>query len=164
MLSQDDYYLVGSKSNLTSIDFIVFRNGKYLVGKRINNPAKGYYFVPGGVIRKTEKLDKAFERLTLNELGFVINKEEFKFLIISQHWYVNNFRDNLHGSHYISLSYEKELSDEEFLKINISDQHSDSKWLTKDEMLSDSTVHPFTKGFFDNKFFDIDSHSFADSI
>jgi colanic acid biosynthesis protein WcaH len=164
MLSQDDYYFVGSKSNLTSIDLIIHHNKKYLVGKRINNPAKGYYFVPGGVIHKTEKIKQAFKRLTLKELGFEIDQQDFKFLTISQHWYKNNFRDNAYGTHYISLAYQKELSDNEFLKINIYDQHSDSKWLTKEEILIDNTVHPYTKGFFDEKFFDIDSSDIPDSI
>jgi len=40
-----------------------------LVGLRTNEPAKNYYFVPGGVIRKNETIELAFERILKAETG-----------------------------------------------------------------------------------------------
>jgi colanic acid biosynthesis protein WcaH len=161
MLSHDDFYNVCKHSNLTSIDFIISYKNKYLLGKRINNPAKGYFFVPGGTIHKQEKLEMAFRRMSLCELGISLGKDDFIFHCISQHWYKNNFIDDKFGTHYISLSFKKELTDDEFEKINIKDQHSDIKWMTEDELINDLTVHPYTKGFFDPIFFNMDSSTIA---
>jgi colanic acid biosynthesis protein WcaH len=153
MLSQDDYYKVCEKSNITSIDIIVSYEGKYLVGKRINNPAKGFFFVPGGVIGKDETISQAMKRLSKRELSVELNIEDFNFLVISQHWYDCNCIDDKFGTHYISLSYEKELTYDEFIKINLDDQHSESKFMTKEEIFSRSDVHNNTKGFFDSSYF-----------
>jgi len=48
-------------SALVSIDLII-RNARdeVLLGLRSNEPAKGFYFVPGGMIRKGERLGEAF--------------------------------------------------------------------------------------------------------
>jgi len=155
MLSKDDYYDVCSKTNLVSIDLIVEHDNKFLVGKRINKPAKGYYFVPGGVIYKSEKIKDTIERLSQVELGIKLTLDDFKFHVISQHWYADNFRDDKFGSHYVSLSYTTKISDEQYAMINLDDQHCDVKWLSIDELLNDKSVHPNTKGFFDQSYFDI---------
>jgi colanic acid biosynthesis protein WcaH len=49
---------------LVSIDLII-RDGanRVLLGLRNNEPAKGYFFVPGGIILKDEPLADAFTRI-----------------------------------------------------------------------------------------------------
>lgn len=126
MLSQDDFYNVSKNANLASIDFIISYKGKYLVGKRMN---------------------EAFIRMTKKELGISLEKKDFIFHCISQHWYKNNFRDNKFGTHYISLSFKKELTDDEYKLIDIKDQHSNIKWLTKEELLDDVTYIHTRKDF-----------------
>ncbi len=155
MLSQDDYYNVCSKMNVTSIDMILDYNGKYLLGKRINEPAKDTYFVIGGVIQKHETLNHAFKRISSNELGIELAMDSFKFHVISQHWYDKNFKDDIFGTHYISLSYKRSLTDDEFLKIHIDDQHSEMVMLTVNELMKCDTVHANTKGFFDSSYFSV---------
>lgn len=63
-LSDETFKSVIQHTPLISIDLIV-RNeqGEVLLGKRVNAPAKGYWFVPGGRVRKNETLDDAFVRL-----------------------------------------------------------------------------------------------------
>ena len=155
MLSKEDFYLVGSKTNLTSIDLILKYDNKYLVGKRINNPAKGYYFVPGGFFTKNELLKDVFKRISKKELTIELEMKDFNFLMISQHWYENNFLDDSYGTHYLSIAYTKELTYDEFTKINLNDQHSDTVFLSENEILEKNDVHPYTKGFFDIKYFDL---------
>ena len=49
---------------LISIDLIILNsNDEILLGKRNNRPAKGYWFVPGGRIRKNETLKQALSRI-----------------------------------------------------------------------------------------------------
>ena len=153
MLSQDDYYHVCSKMNVTSIDMILDYKGKYLLGKRINEPAKNTYFVVGGTIQKNETLAEAFKRLSRVELGIELTMDTFQFHVISQHWYDKNFKDDTFGTHYISLSYKRSLTDEEFQQIHIDDQHSEMLMLTRDELMASDEVHANTKGFFDSNYF-----------
>ena len=48
---------------LISMDLVVRdMAGNVLLGKRLNRPAQGYWFVPGGRIRKGEHFDAAFSR------------------------------------------------------------------------------------------------------
>ena len=53
---------------LISIDLVI-RNGRdeVLLGLRKNEPAKGLFFVPGGMILKNERLVDAFARLVKTE-------------------------------------------------------------------------------------------------
>ena len=69
-LSQEDFATVVRSTPLISIDLIVENErGEFLLGKRTNRPAQGFWFVPGGRVQKDETLANAFERLTLAELG-----------------------------------------------------------------------------------------------
>ncbi|WP_313449769.1 NUDIX domain-containing protein, partial [Pseudescherichia sp.] len=65
-LSQEDFATVVRSTPLISIDLIVENaRGEFLLGKRTNRPAQGFWFVPGGRVQKDEPLAQAFERLTL---------------------------------------------------------------------------------------------------
>ncbi len=94
---------------LISIDLVV-RNEKneVLLGKRLNAPAKDYWFVPGGRIQKDESLDDAFKRLINEELGLNLNikRLETNFLGVYEHFYDDNVFDELTSTHYIVLGYE----------------------------------------------------------
>ncbi|MCV5153638.1 GDP-mannose mannosyl hydrolase, partial [Escherichia coli] len=64
-LRQEDFATVVRSTPLVCLDFIVENSrGEFLLGKRTNRPAQGYWFVPGGRVQKDETLEAAFERLT----------------------------------------------------------------------------------------------------
>ena len=86
MLSNKDFQNIINMTPLVALDIIIRFNNKILLGKRINEPAKGYYFIPGGRILKNESLEKACLRLTKKELGF-----EFKRNVSNA---VNDLIDN----------------------------------------------------------------------
>ena len=73
MLNKEDFYSVVKKTPLVSVDFIIKNNGKILLGYRNNNPARGTYFTPGGVIFKDEKINEAISRVLNDELGIDYN-------------------------------------------------------------------------------------------
>jgi colanic acid biosynthesis protein WcaH len=77
---------------LVSIDLVWVREQQILLGKRLNRPAKDYWFVPGGggSIRKNEFLELAFERLTLTELGKEQVCDRASLLGIFDHFYPNS--------------------------------------------------------------------------
>ena len=63
-LSHDEFAVVVEKAPLVSIDLIIENHrGQILLGMRTNEPAKDYWFVPGGRILKDERIAEAFERL-----------------------------------------------------------------------------------------------------
>jgi GDP-mannose mannosyl hydrolase len=66
---------------LISIDLII-RNtqDEVLLGLRSNEPAKGFYFVPGGMIRKGERLREAFIRILKDETGLTADFAEARLL------------------------------------------------------------------------------------
>jgi len=73
---------------LISIDLVVRDEaGRILLGQRLNRPAKGFWFVPGGRILKDESLVDAFKRLTLNELGIELGIGLARYLGLYEHFY-----------------------------------------------------------------------------
>ena len=137
ILSKSDFSNVITNAPLIAIDLCIVKNKKLLLGKRINPPAKDFFFVPGGRIFKSEKIKNAFERILENELGFNIKKNQTKSvkkLGIYEHFYDNNFLDNKEFStHYIVIAYliPHELLTKGVGKIKKT-QHSEYIWIDID--------------------------------
>lgn len=86
-LRQEDFATVVRSTPLVSLDFIVENSrGEFLLGKRTNRPAQGYWFVPGGRVQKDETLEAAFERLTMAELGLRLPITAGQFYGVWQHF------------------------------------------------------------------------------
>jgi colanic acid biosynthesis protein WcaH len=91
-LSHDELAGVVKKTPLVSIDLVVKNNrGEILVGLRKNEPARGFWFVPGGRILKDERIAEAFARIGHDELGIDLAFEDARFLGVFEHLYPNNF-------------------------------------------------------------------------
>lgn len=81
MFLQDDDFKKIYKVTLISIDLLV-RNehDEYLFGERLNEPAKNYWFVPGGRILKDETIAQALNRISANELNVHFQLEQAQFM------------------------------------------------------------------------------------
>lgn len=128
-LPDETFKRVIQHTPLISIDLIV-RNeqGEVLLGKRVNAPAKGYWFVPGGRVRKNETLDDAFIRLVREELGIEsgITRADAKFIGVFEHFYDDcMFGDDV-STHYIVLAYEVNIN--RGCVFQCSNQHADVVW------------------------------------
>ncbi|WP_288416294.1 GDP-mannose mannosyl hydrolase [uncultured Acinetobacter sp.] len=134
---------------LISIDLVV-RNEKneVLLGKRLNAPAKDYWFVPGGRIQKDESLDDAFKRLINEELGLNLNikRHETNFLGVYEHFYGDNVFDDLSTTHYVVLAYEIKS---DLLAINNFPmiQHNEYRWWNTEKIVENDSVNIFTKNY-----------------
>ena len=72
MLSKEDFISIVKNTPLVSIDLVIEnKEGEILLGWRNNQPAKGYWFVPGGRIRKDENFRKAFNRILKTETAAI---------------------------------------------------------------------------------------------
>ena len=57
-IPKEEYVEVIKKTQIISTDLLVFNTeGRVLLGKRNNEPAKDTWFVPGGRVRIYEKID-----------------------------------------------------------------------------------------------------------
>ncbi len=133
---------------LVSVDLIIKnKNGGVLLGKRSNRPARGYWFVPGGRIRKNETIANAVARISETELGTLVRFYKAKLLGGYNHIYDDNYL-GVEGinTHYVVLAYEYTLDRD--VKIVKDDQHTDMQWWDIRELLSSEDVHPYTKEYF----------------
>ncbi|MDH5436505.1 MAG: GDP-mannose mannosyl hydrolase [Gammaproteobacteria bacterium] len=147
MLKKDIFATIVKHTPLISIDLIV-RNSedKILVGYRNNEPARHFWFVPGGRINKNEKLDDAFARITEVELGNVFLRSDANFKGVYQHMYDTNFsQQGDFGTHYVVLAHMLDIGD---YKPVSDDQHEAYRWMSPEELLADDKVHEYTKDYF----------------
>lgn len=146
-LSIEDFQHVVRCTPLVSIDLVVrTSSGKVLVGRRNNEPAKGKFFVPGGRILKDEKFADAFLRLTEEELGVKIALHEARPLGVFEHLYPTNaFEVPGFGTHYVVHAYEISWHREKTDLPRV--QHSQYRWITKEEALADATVDDYTRRY-----------------
>jgi colanic acid biosynthesis protein WcaH len=134
---------------LISIDLILYNeNNEILLGWRNNQPAKDYWFVPGGRIYKNETLREAFSRIMSSETGLSMDMDQAKFHGLYEHLYPEqNFMNEPGvGTHYIVLAFDIHLTGE-ISQLPLT-QHSDYKWLAISELPDDVLVHQYTKNYF----------------
>ena len=72
-LSPDAFTSACAALPLVSVDVYLTRQQgggtALLLGRRANRPAQGWWFTPGGRVRKNEPLASASARIALDELG-----------------------------------------------------------------------------------------------
>ncbi len=147
-LSREVFLQVVKNTPLVSIDLIVRDGqGKVLLGRRANEPARGSWFVPGGSIRKDERLDQAFRRICRAELGFELEREQAQFLGVYEHLYPANFAEEPgFGTHYVVLAYEFPLPQGAVPEPD--GQHDNLQWFPVPGLLREPAVHPNVKAYF----------------
>ncbi len=150
MIDDKQFLKVIDATPLISIDLILEDNqGKILLGKRVNRPAQGYWFVPGGRIRKNESIAEAIGRISSTELGNTISIYNMQLLGAFDHIYSDNYLgENSVNTHYVVLAYKLKMQND--LEIASDSQHSEIKWWSQHSLLNDPGVHQNTKAYFTN--------------
>jgi colanic acid biosynthesis protein WcaH len=145
MLDDKKFKIVVDSAPLISIDILLKKDNKVLLGKRENKPAQGYFFSTGGRINKNETINNAMIRIAKNELNIEL-KSIPKFIGMFEHFYDDSIYENV-STHYVNIAYEYEA--EEIPNLP-TDQHSEYKWFTIDELLESKQVHKYIKDYFKN--------------
>ena len=143
MLDDQIFKTVVDSTPLISIDILIKKGNKILLGKRINKPAQSYFFSIGGRINKNEAIDNAIVRIAKNELNIEL-KSKLEFIDVFEHFYDDGIYENI-STHYVNLAYEYEV--EEIPNLP-TEQHSEYRWFSIDELLESKQVHKYTKDYF----------------
>jgi len=143
MLDDQTFKTVIISTPLISIDLLVKKDNKILLGKRINKPAQGYLFSIGGRVYKNETIDNAMIRIAKIELNIEL-KSTPRFVGVFEHFYDDSVYEDV-STHYINLAYEIEI--EETLNLP-NEQHNEYQWLTINELLESKQVHKYVKDYF----------------
>ena len=143
MLDDATFKTIIDSTPLISIDILLKKDNKVLLGRRINKPAQGYFFSTGGRINKNETIDSAMVRIVKNELNIEL-KFMPEFIGVFEHFYDDSMYEDV-STHYVNLAYEYEV--EEVLNLPI-EQHNEYQWFTVSELLKSKQVHKYVKDYF----------------
>lgn len=140
---------------LVSVDWVLTNPaGELLVGQRLNAPASGSWFTPGGRIRKGESLAAALRRVAAEELGLANEHagaiaQRGELLGAWDHFYPDAAFSPTVPTHYVNLPYSVCLSETELKTLNlpVGEQHGRWQWITLQE--ATSLVHPYVKPYVD---------------
>ena len=145
MLDDATFKTIIDSTPLVSIDILLKKDNKVLLGRRINKPAQGYFFSTGGRINKNETIDSAMVRIVKNELNIEL-KFMPEFIGVFEHFYDDSMYEDV-STHYVNLAYEYEV--EQVLDLP-TEQHNEYQWFTINELLESKQVHEYTKDYFRN--------------
>ncbi|AYO77218.1 GDP-mannose mannosyl hydrolase [Sphingobium yanoikuyae] len=147
-LSPDTFAMAVDALPLISMDLCVTNaSHQLMLGLRKNRPAQGFWFTPGGRIRKGEGQDVAFRRLVEEELsltGVAFNRATL--MGVWDHFYEESAFSNSVSTHYVNLPYWIALTEVEVAQISMKDQHIEWRWFDMAEDKNDS-VHPYSQAY-----------------
>ncbi len=153
-LSEDVFSTACGALPLVSIDLMVTRPGdqgrELLLGLRNNRPAQGWWFTPGGRIRKNEPLEITMRRVAQDEIG--LNPEwleRAQLLGAWDHFYADSAFDANTSTHYVNLPHAVLLSGDEaqtlMLPVGSSSQHLEWQWMSIAEAKDHPRVHAYVQ-------------------
>lgn len=97
---------------IVSVDLVVRHGDGVVLGRRRNEPAKGEWFVPGGRVRKGERLEAAVQRVAAEELDAAVEID--RRLGVYEHHYDVADLDDVGGKHYVPVGYVVTAADDGF--------------------------------------------------
>jgi len=140
---------------LVSVDWCVTDpQRRLLLGRRRNAPARGWWFTPGGSIRRNEPLAEALQRVARDELGVPIAMAvqltaRVRLMGAWDHFYEDSAFDPHESTHYVNLPHWIALSAAEVatLPLAADEQHLAWRWIGVDEAARDPEVHAYVRPY-----------------
>ncbi|GAB2902194.1 GDP-mannose mannosyl hydrolase [Uliginosibacterium flavum] len=147
-LPNDEFLDLVRAMPLAAVDLILTRpDGAVLLGRRLNQPAQGFWFTPGGRIRKDECLADALARVVLAEMGPAVPVLGWQRVNFWEHLYEDNFAGEPGVStHYLALAHRLQLEAE--VELSFDSQHEEMAWWPVVDLLASEAVHENTKAYF----------------
>jgi len=133
---------MGDLLPLPTVEAIVIKDNKILLGKRSKGIGRDYWWVFGGKVRKWELLEDAVKRILYTETGLI--GIPYKQLLSKSYFFCDR--------HTVGTPFLVSINKEHTIKLN--DTHSEYKWVSKEELV-DLQCHPMLHGILlDGGFFD----------
>lgn len=108
---------------VSCVDLIIVHKDSFLLGKRINSPAKGKWWVPGGRILKGESLEHAARRKCIEETGLKIKTMKN---LLTKEWIFPQESSSKTDNHVICTVFKIEVNSVVSLKKD--SQHEEVRW------------------------------------
>ncbi|MGV1098241.1 GDP-mannose mannosyl hydrolase [Thiovibrio sp. JS02] len=146
--SPNSFLTIIDQTPLVSVDLVIKNpQGEVLLGLRRNRPARDSWFVPGGRIKKNERIAAAIQRISLAEVGSDLSGRNPKLLGAFEHLYEDNYF-NAPGitTHYVVLAFLITLADN--LTAAPDPQHLTLQWWSVAALRQSPLVHHYTKAYF----------------
>ncbi|WP_251342882.1 GDP-mannose mannosyl hydrolase [Haloplanus halophilus] len=102
-IPDDDWRTIVANVPIPSVDLVVRHDGGVVLGRRENAPARGEWFVPGGRVRKGERLADAVHRIAEAELGVDVRIEDR--LGAYEHLYDESEVPDVDSKHYLAVGF-----------------------------------------------------------
>lgn len=102
-IPDDEWETIVANVPIVSVDLVIRRDDGVLLGRRTNDPVKGYWFVPGGRVLKREPRREAVHRIAEEELG--IDVEIVESLGAFEHRYETSDVAGIDSKHYLANGY-----------------------------------------------------------
>jgi colanic acid biosynthesis protein WcaH len=153
-LSEEVFSSACAALPLVSIDLMLTRPGdqgrELLLGLRNNRPAQGWWFTPGGRIRKNEPLPNALRRVAQDEIGLNIEwLSRAQLLGVWDHFYPDSAFDQCVSTHYINLPHALHLTEDEAQAVRPPSgqglQHQTWMWMSVAQASADECVHEYVR-------------------
>lgn len=128
-IADDDWQTIVANVPIVSVDLVVLAPDGVVLGRRVNEPARGEWFVPGGRLHKGESLEVAVHRLADEELG--VDVEIRDRLGAYEHRYETADVADAGGKHYVPVAFVVETAATVFDR---DDQHGDLRTFEPDEL------------------------------
>lgn len=144
----DQFKAIVRDSVLVSLDLLLINEREeLLVGLRMNRPAQGYLFVPGGRVMKGETLTVALRRVVIQETGLTIEPDRFVLQGIYDHVYSDScFDDPDISTQYVVIACR--CSVESGALIVADQQHERLHFAPIAGIFADPRIHPYVKSYF----------------
>ena len=125
-ITSDLYRKILDQVPLVTVDMLCVRDGKFLLGKRINKPLQGKWCFPGGRLLKNELLEKALIRKAKEETGLSVKAPE---LLAVKEFFSPNSRFGP-STHSVSFIYKVRLGSG-VVKLKKDAQHRRFGWFSE---------------------------------
>ena len=134
-LTDEEYEFIFSRVPRLCLDFIIIKDDRILLSQRDIEPYKGFWHLPGGMVRYKESFDDAAERILQDELGVSpTNKESAGFIE-----FLKEVNENGLHTHSVSIVFKTKLGEG---KIRGSNQASEVDFF---ESLPENVIPPQKK-------------------
>jgi 8-oxo-dGTP diphosphatase len=128
---------------VVGVGAIILREGKILLEKRGNEPARGQWTIPGGVVEVGESLEAAVKRETREETGLEVNAASLIDVVDQVHL----DKAGKIEYHYIIIDYIVRAAGEP----KASSDAAELKWVPLDEVEGYDLTPSFLRFFVKNK-------------